>query len=217
MDVFDAHLVAHFDRSALVVVDTQTDFTDEGRSSIAGTTEIVPRLRELVDAFRSARRPVVHVVRLYHGEDVDLVRRTLVAAGDGPVAPGTPGSQLAGGLRLDDHPDLDHEHLLGGGIQELGPDEIVLWKPRWSAFFRTPLHAHLRESGVDTVVIAGCNFPNCPRATTFDASAHDYRIVLATDALSGITERHVEEMRAIGADAATTDEVRAALTTTPTR
>jgi nicotinamidase-related amidase len=146
-------------------------------------------------------------VRLYAGDDVDLVRRTLVASGSGPVAPGAAGSQILEALRPAGTSDLDHERLLRGEAQHLGPDEVVLWKPRWSAFFRTPLDAHLRTRNVDTVVIAGCNFPNCPRATAFDASELDYRTILAADALSGATPDRLDEMERIGVLAVTTDDL----------
>lgn len=215
MSLVDPNLAAHYERSALLVVDTQNDFADDGRCPIEGTTAIVPRLAELVEAFREAGRPIVHVVRLYRGEDVDLVRRGLVASGHGPVAPGTPGSQLIKPLGGAGEVTLDHDRLIDGALQRLGPEEVAMWKPRWSAFHRTPLHRHLQAHHVDTVVIAGCNFPNCPRATVFDASSHDYRIVLATDALSGLTTQHLTDMRSIGTDAATTDQIQAALTSTP--
>lgn len=210
-ELLDPHVAPHFDRAALVVVDTQVDFADGGRSPIAGTTAIVPRLATLVEAFRAAGRPIIHIVRLYDGDDVDLVRRTLVASGAGPVAPGTAGSQILDALRPAGAPDLDPERLLRGEAQPLGPDEVVLWKPRWSAFFRTALDVHLRSRNVDTVVIAGCNFPNCPRATAFDASELDYRTVLAADALSGATPDRLDEMERIGVLAATTDDLCRAL------
>lgn len=198
MAVADPHLTPHFERSALLVIDTQVDFADGGASPIPGTTAILPRLAELVDAFRAAERPIVHVVRLYAGGDIDLVRRSLVASGSALVAPGSPGSQLVAALRLAEHADLEPDHLLAGGLQELGPNEVALWKPRWSAFFRTRLEEYLRGLGVDTIVIAGCNFPNCPRASAVDASERDYRTVLASDALSGVKAGHLDEMQGIG-------------------
>jgi len=51
---------------------------------------------------------------------------------------------------------------------------------------------------VNTVVIAGCNFPNCPRATVYEASERDFRIVLVTDAMSGLYARGSQELRQIG-------------------
>ena len=66
------------------------------------------------------------------------------------------------------------------------------------AFYRTPLEEHLRTSGADTVVVCGCNFPNCPRATVYEASERDFRVVLVADAVSGLYERGAEELAGIG-------------------
>ena len=80
----------------------------------------------------------------------------------------------------------DHERLLAGEIEQLDGNEWAVWKPRWSAFHRTRLHRHLADLGVDTIVVAGCNFPNCPRATIYDGSEHDYRVLVPVDAVSAI-------------------------------
>ncbi len=91
MAIGDVHTAPEFSRSALLVIDTQVDFVDGGSSSIAGTTQVVPRIADLLTAFRVANRSIVHVIRLYQGEDVDLVRRTLIAAQSNVVGPGAEG------------------------------------------------------------------------------------------------------------------------------
>jgi nicotinamidase-related amidase len=50
------------------------------------------------------------------------------------------------------------------------------------------------------VVFVGCNFPNCPRTSIYEASERDFRIVVVSDALSGLDERGIKECRAIGVD-----------------
>ena len=90
--------------------------------------------------------------------------------------------------------------LLSGGLQQIGTAEHVIYKPRWGAFYRTSLERHLRESGIDTVVFAGCNFPNCPRTSIYEASERDFRIVLVSDAVSGLYDRGIDECSAIGVD-----------------
>src|SRR4029453_2753005 len=92
----------------------------------------------------------------------------------------------------------DTELLLSGAVQDVGPDEVVIYKPRWGAFYETPLEDHLREHGVSTLVFCGCNFPNCPRTSIYEASERDFRIVLAEDAISGLYDRGREELRSIG-------------------
>jgi nicotinamidase-related amidase len=211
----DGWLRPEWDRAALVLVDVQVDFVEGGSTPIAGTAAVLPRLGELLAAFRSAGRPIVHVVRLYDGDDVDLVRRTFIGGGGVMVRPGSPGSELAPGLAPAGAPALDPSVLLAGGFQELGPGEWAMWKPRWSAFHRTGLDDFLRRSDVSTVVFAGCNYPNCPRASITSASERDFRVVVAEDAISGVRDWHLTEARGIGAVPLPTGEIAAAIFSRP--
>jgi nicotinamidase-related amidase len=93
---------------------------------------------------------------------------------------------------------LDDERLLAGEVQTLGPEESAIYKPRWGAFYETALEEHLRERGVTTLVFCGCNFPNCPRTSIYEASERDFRVVLAHDAVSGLYERGERELAGIG-------------------
>jgi Isochorismatase family len=115
------------------------------------------------------------------------------------------------------HPlTLDDDLLLSGQAQWLGDREIILYKPRWGAFFDTTLDEHLRANNVDTVVVAGCNYPNCPRTSIYEASERDYRAVLIEDAISGLYERGRTEMTNIGVTLYRTESVIAHLTNTLT-
>ncbi|MFG1861761.1 cysteine hydrolase family protein [Microbispora bryophytorum] len=200
----DEHTSPEFSRSALLTIDLQRDFV----ADIAGTAEALPAVRRLTHAFRRAGRPIVHVVRLYlpDGGNADLCRRTL----RGKVNPHSPGSQLADGLT---ESELDPDLLLAGHAQEIRPDEHILYKPRWSAFFRTRLLERLAERAVSTVVVAGCNYPNCPRATLVDATERDLRAVAVRDALSGWTADADREMAGMGIACLNTSEVVAAIRT----
>src|SRR5687768_12590059 len=91
----DVHIAPELDRSALIVVDTQVDFLDGGASPVPGTTQVLPAIARLLDAYRAASLPIVHIIRLYDGHDVDLPRRSLIAAGARIVRPGSAGSQIA--------------------------------------------------------------------------------------------------------------------------
>lgn len=195
----DARIAPLLDSSALLIIDTQVDFVDGGASPVVGTTGVLPAIARLRDAFRSAGRPVVHVIRMYQGTDVDRVRRAAIAAGTQLVAPGSIGAGVVPELRDRGAHDPDPDRLLSGEVVTVGERETVLWKPRWSAFHRTRLDAHLADMGVTTLVVAGCNFPNCPRATIYDASQHDYRVLLAADAVSGVTPVQLDELAGIGA------------------
>jgi nicotinamidase-related amidase len=197
----------------LITIDTQRDVLDGGPLEIQGTSGALGEIGLLVREFRAARRPIVHIVRLYEadGENVDLCRRDAVRSRMRVLAPGSGGSQLALGLLLDPDLLLDWKLLLAGGIQRLGPGESAIYKPRWGAFYNTTLERHLREQRVSTIVFCGCNFPNCPRTSIYEASERDFRVVLVRDAVSGLYERGEQELTNIGAHVMSTSEVLDAL------
>jgi nicotinamidase-related amidase len=205
----DPHLIPHWPTAAVITIDMQRDFLSDQRYGVPGTTEILPELTRLTTAFRTAGRPIVHIVRLYQGDDVDRVRRTLIANGADFARPGTPGRLLAPGLA--DDADLDDDLLLKGEPQTLGPSEYALFKPRWGAFYRTRLAELLADHGVDTLVFAGCNMPNCPRAAIIQAHERDFRVVLATDAISNASDQGYREIAGLGTTLMPTDGIIAAL------
>lgn len=203
----------HWSNSALLTIDLQRDFSSDSPHGIAGTSEVLPPVETLTRAFREAHRPIVHVVRIYlpDGSNADISRRSLIAGGASVVCPGSPGVELAPGLAPEDGP-LDTTRLLRGDLAQVGPVEYVMYKPRWNAFFGTGLDDWLRTRSVDTVAVAGCNFPNCPRGTFFGASERDFRAVAVADAISGWTVNAQAELAAIGVHAATVAETVEALT-----
>jgi nicotinamidase-related amidase len=213
----DRYLAPEFAASALITIDTQGDVLDGQPLEIPGKSAALPAMKRLLDGFRQAQAPIVHIVRLYRrdGSNVDLCRRSLVEDGATILAPGSEGSELAPGLLADPSLRLDPDLLLANGIQELGDREVVIYKPRWGAFFKTPLEAHLRSHGASTLVFSGCNFPNCPRTSIYEASERDFRVVLATDAISGLYDRGKQELAGIGVQLMTSDAVVAALTDQP--
>jgi nicotinamidase-related amidase len=196
----DSQVAPEYEHAALLTIDVQRDTLDGQPFEIPGTSAIVPSIVRLLHFFRSTSRPIIHVVRLYQrdGSNVDLCRRRAVEMGASLVIVGSIGSQLAMPLLPASDLTLDANLLLAGGIQLAGPKEWIIYKPRWGAFFRTPLEEHLRTWHVSTLVFAGCNFPNCPRASIYEASERDYRIVLVEDAMSGFDQRGRAELENIG-------------------
>ena len=189
-----------FAAMALITIDMQNDFLKGRPFAIPGTTEALPRMQKLVDTFRRAERPVIHMVRLYKpdGSNADLCRRSAVEQGAAMVCPGTSGAELAPSLLPAQESRLDAELLLSGAVQPLGPSEWAIYKPRWGAFFGTSLQEHLLSLGVTSLAFIGCNYPNCPRTSIYEASERDFRIVLVGDAVSGLYKRGRAEMTNIG-------------------
>jgi nicotinamidase-related amidase len=61
------------------------------------------------------------------------------------------------------------------------PGELVIYKERASAFFGTPLIAHLRRLGVQTLIICGESTSGCVRASTVDAYSYGFHNVLVEE------------------------------------
>jgi nicotinamidase-related amidase len=202
-----------FKSMALITIDMQQDFLAGQPFEIPGTSEILPTLQKLAETFRRAQLPIVHMVRLYKsdGSNVDLCRRSAVERGASIARPGTAGAELASALHPRCDVQLDVDVLLSGAAQQVGSKEWVMYKPRWGAFFQTSLQRHLVDLGVTSIAFAGCNFPNCPRTSIYEASERDFRIVLVTDGISGVYDRGQEEMKNIGVTLMTADQLEQAI------
>jgi nicotinamidase-related amidase len=196
----DLHTKPHFATSALITIDVQRDVLDGQPLEIAGTSAVLPTIEKLAHAFRAHQRPIVHIVRIYlqDGSNADRCRRDALEKGAQMLNPGTNGVELAEAILPAGSIRLDTPRLLSGGIQAIGNREVIIFKSRWGAFYKTPLEDHLRAEGVDTLVFAGANFPNCPRTSMYEASERDFRVVAVDDAISGLYERGRSELDKIG-------------------
>ncbi|HWQ65065.1 MAG TPA: isochorismatase family cysteine hydrolase [Methanospirillum sp.] len=172
-------------KPALLLIDMQNDFVLEGKPlQVKGACSIIPKIQNVLDQFRSAGLPVFHVVRIHRpdGSDVEIMRKELFQKTPFAVE-GTPGAAV---------------------IHELAPleSEYLLPKIRMSAFIGTGLDLTLRTLGVDTIVVAGIQTPNCIRTTVFDAMAYNYHTFLVTDATAAqsdeIHQSNVRDMANIG-------------------
>lgn len=196
-------------RSALLTIDVQRDFVCPGAATeIPGTLDRVPAMRRVLDVYRQYRLPIVHVVRLYlaDGTNVDLCRREMIEAGNAVALPGSDGAELAEALTPNLDVRLDANILLAGKLQMLAENEWAMYKPRWDAFYMTPLEKHLKDLAITTVAVVGCNFPNCPRTTIYGASMRDFRTVMIADAVSGVYDQGLRELNGIAVATPSSEE-----------
>ena len=68
------------------------------------------------------------------------------------------------------------------------PDDIVVERRSFSAFFGTDLVERLRAKGVTRLVVIGANTGTCVRATVFDAIGHGFRTAVLANAHSDVSE-----------------------------
>src|SRR5690606_1828511 len=130
--------------------------------------------------------------------NAELCRKEQILAGNGMVSPASKGAGILPELLPADTKPIDHDKLMEGAIIEAGEYDHILYKPRWGAFYNTKLHDILRSKGITSLFIAGCNFPNCPRTSIYEASERDYRISIVPSTISGIYSRGLTEMKNIG-------------------
>lgn len=188
-------------RAALLTINAQVDFLQsDSPLRTAGMQAARAGVKRLAQGFRDYAMPIVHCVRLYRpdGSNVDICRRQMVEEGMRVLMPGTSGAELAGDVAPKGAPRLAPEALFAGEFQELGEREWAMYRPRWGAFHGTGLQAHLNGLGVNTLVICGLNFTTSGRATIYEAGARDFRIVLASDAVSNASEESLRELGRIG-------------------
>lgn len=199
-----------FKKSALITIDTQNDFVlDNAPFKIEGTLSIIPQMSQLVKEYRKTDRPIVHIIRIYlpDGSNADLCRKEIIEKGDIMAASDTPGAELVQDLKPYSGIRLDALKLLKGEFQQIGKNEYILYKPRWGAFYQTALGLFLRQRSINTLVFSGCNYPNCPRTSIYEASERDFKVVLATDAVSQLYTRGEQELSNIGVTLLKTDEI----------
>ena len=187
------------EKPALLVIDMQNDFCLPGAPfEVRGALSVVPRIQELIEAFRAHGLPVIFVIREHRadGSDMEITRRERFLKAGGAFIPGTRGYALVDGLTP-------------------RPDEPVVRKTRWSPFHKTDLESMLRARGVEVVVISGVQTPNCIRSAAFDANSLDFEVVVSSDA-SGASDPDVHranliDMAGIGVEIASTQEIARAL------
>jgi len=156
-------------RAALLIVDFTVGFNDP---SLFGGGNIDPAVRRtagLLEFFRRSARPVAFSRVVYADDGVDAGVFTLKVPQ----------------LRI-----LTESHPAGQVVPELKPaaGELIVRKTHASAFFGTPLASWLALRGVDTLVIAGCTTSGCVRASVVDASACNFRPIVAADCVG---DRHL--------------------------
>ena len=195
------YLSPHYAQSVLIIIDFQNDCVlPGGAMEIPGSIDVLPALTTLCQHMRNIGRPIFHIVRAYlpDSSNADLCRRSILEAGTSLLAPYSRGADFPDTLKPMDAPVLDWNALLEGNEQMLGGCDHVIYKPRWGAFYQTPLEHALRTLSIDTLIFAGCNFPNCPRTSMYEASERDFRLVLAQDAMSGLYQQGMDELKNIG-------------------
>lgn len=183
---------------ALLIIDFQNDFTAGGALAVPGGDEIAELVKRLAPQFG-----FVAATRDWHPPDHASFE---TQGGPWPVhcVQGTKGAEL--------HPAMTGVRI--DAIVDVGRDRD---DEGYSGFEKSELAAILRDTGVDEVFVCGLATDYCVRASTIDACREEFDVTVVEDAIRAVDvepgdgERALEDMRAAGAQIATSADVLAAL------
>jgi ureidoacrylate peracid hydrolase len=155
-------------KSALLVIDMQDFFLNPASPAFTcGGLAILPTLKGLIKAFREARRPVIYSCHVHHPDRIDV--GIMGWWWEGMCVEGSAGSKVR------------------GEIAPL-PNEKVVFKHRYSAFYNTDLETVLRCLEVKDLVISGIMTNMCCESTARDAYLRDYRVFFLADGTGSVNE-----------------------------
>lgn len=151
--------------TALVIVDMQNDFAHpNGKLFVKSSRDIVPNIRRLLE---SARRVGARVVYTKDSH----------SAGDPVEFP------------------IWGQHAVRGTwgweiIDELKPEpnDLIIEKPRYDAFFGTPLDHLLRAYGIRNLVVVGVVANICVLHTVASAALNLYKTYVPVDAIAAVNQ-----------------------------
>jgi len=173
---FNVHeMKLNLDKSALLVIDMQNFFLDpHSPTYTCGSTAILPNVKRLIEAFRRAGRPVIYTRHMHHPNKIDL--GIMGWWWRGVCVEGTSESEI---------------------FREIAPlpNEKVIEKHRYSAFYNTDLETILRCMKIEDLVISGIMTNLCCESTARDAYFRDYRVFFPADATGAVCEEmHVASL-----------------------
>jgi len=169
------------DKSALIVIDMQHGFIDEGAAlEVAAARDIIPNLASLIEAFRSREAPVIFTEFVY-AHNVPCLRGDPFGiehlASEGSPGFGSKSSNCLIG------------HNAGAGVESADtisalqprPEELIIRGHTYDKFYGTPLDLALRSQNISHLFMSGITTDVCVNATLIAATQRNYRVTAITD------------------------------------
>ena len=173
-------------QSAVIVVDMQNDFGSKGGMfALAGIdisairNAIVPTARVLAAA-RRAHIGIVYLKMAFRRDLLDagsvdgpnMIKHRRLRVGETISAPDGKASRIL--IRDTWNTDI---------VPELAPepDDIAIYKHRYSGFFETDLDSVLKGRSIKSLIFTGCTTSICVESTLRDAMFRDYTCLLLAD------------------------------------
>jgi len=177
-------------RTAVIVVDMENDFVAKGGMfdragiDISGAQKAVAPTLKVLAAARQAGMKIIYLKMGYRADLSDLgaadsVNRTrhLKVLGVGQKIHAPDGRESRILIRDTWGTDI---------VPDLKPqaNDIVIYKTRFSGFYKTDLDATLKKSGIKYLIFTGVTTSICVESTVRDAMFRDYLCVLLSDCMN---------------------------------
>ena len=176
-------------RTAVIVVDMENDFAAKGGMfdragvDISGAQKAIAPTAKVLAAARQARIKIIYLKMGYRDDLSDLgtpdsvnrTRHLKFGVGQKIRAPDGRESRML----IRDTWDTEI-------VPELKPqpNDVVLYKTRFSGFYQTDLDATLKKLGIKYLIVTGVTTSICVESTVRDAMFRDYLCVLLKDCMS---------------------------------
>ncbi len=154
--------------SALLVIDMQKFFLNpENPTFTEGGLAIVENIRNLIQAYRQKNLPVIYTCHVHKSAQMD----------GGIMSWWWKGMCLEGSEGAKVYDEIKPR-----------PEEKIVYKHRYSAFYNTDLETVLRCLNVKDLVITGIMTNMCCESTAREAYYRDYRVFFLMDATGSVNE-----------------------------
>lgn len=152
---------------ALLVIDMLNDFVNEdGALPVPIAKKLIEPINQQIKKFRERGEPIIFICDAHDEDDREF------KAWPKHAVEGTEGAEVV--------KELDKR-----------PEDIVVKKKRYSAFYDTNLEEILKEKGVDTLVMTGVLTDICVMHTATDAAMRNYKVIVLENCIgSASNEAH---------------------------
>jgi ureidoacrylate peracid hydrolase len=176
-------------QTAVIVVDMENDFAAKGGMfdragvDISGAQKAITAIAKVLAAARQAGLKIIYLKMGYRpdlsdlgaNDSVNRIRHLKFGVGQKIQAPDGRESRVL--IRNTWDTDI---------VPELKPqqNDIVIYKTRFSGFYKTDLDTRLKKLGIKHLIITGVTTSICVESTVRDAMFRDYLCVLLQDCMS---------------------------------
>ena len=181
-------------RSALLVVDMQHGFLDEGASlEVPKGRDILPNIARCVAACRAVGMPVIFTEFVY-ATNIPCLRGDPFGLEHLPQDSGQPSGYGYPSSNCLIGPAAGKGAESSATVEALAPreGELVIEAHTYDKFYGTHLDLALRSLGIDRLMITGVTTDVCVNSTLISASLRNYRVTAVTDGMATIHD-HIHE------------------------